>query len=56
MTIFHPMKKFILGTLLSLFIIQADAQKKAPCLTDEHYAEMVSKNPELKSFLKLKNY
>jgi hypothetical protein len=56
MTIFHPMKKFILGTLLSLFIIQADAQKKAPCLTDEHYAEMVSKNPELKSFEDMSNY
>jgi hypothetical protein len=56
MTIFDPMKKFILGALLSLFIIEADAQKKAPCLTDEHYAEMVSKNPELKSFEDLSNY
>ena len=41
---------------MSLFIVQLNAQQKAPCITDEHYSELVSKNPELKTFEDLSNF
>ena len=50
------MKKLLLGSLMSLFIVQLNAQQKAPCITDEHYSELVSKNPELKTFEDLSNF